>query len=62
MGRTKTKPFLKRKKVPKLYFHFSSAPPVLCTGTRTLRPLSLAMMLGFIKSSLPGSGYKKNNE
>jgi hypothetical protein len=22
MGRTKTKPFLKRKKVPKLYFHF----------------------------------------
>jgi hypothetical protein len=24
MGRTKTKPFLKRKKVPKLYFHFWS--------------------------------------
>jgi hypothetical protein len=28
MGRTKTKPFLKRKKVPKLYFHFW--PPQKC--------------------------------
>ena len=28
MGRTKTKPFLKRKKVPKLYFHFW--PPNRC--------------------------------
>ena len=28
MGRTKTKPFLKRKKVPKLYFHFW--PPKKC--------------------------------
>ena len=28
MGRTKTKPFLKRKKVPKLYFHFW--PPKNC--------------------------------
>jgi hypothetical protein len=28
MGRTKTKPFLKRKKVPKLFFHFW--PPKKC--------------------------------
>ena len=28
MGRTKTKPFLTRKKVPKLYFHFR--PPKKC--------------------------------
>ena len=28
MGRTKTKPFLKRKQVPKLYFHFW--PPKKC--------------------------------
>jgi hypothetical protein len=27
MGRTNTKPFLKRKKVPKLYFHFCFPPP-----------------------------------
>ena len=62
MGRTKTKPFLKRKKVPKFYFHFGQqkqCPPFsfkiyLAMWKYNCEPLCLQKMLdaGVIQPSI----------